>query len=130
MTGRGWRLLTLCSAVVTGAALAAAPVIATSSCTTTSSGKSSCTSGRETLLHSEGAGVLVALAVPALVAVVPVVIQSYRATLLAACALSLAALLAGASIGIFFFPTVGLAWASVRASRPSNGKGKDWSRVV
>ena len=122
MPGHRWRLLTLGGAVATGAVLAVVPVVATSSCTATSSGPTSCTSGQQSLLRSEGIGVLVALAIPALLALVPVVLQSFRATLLSAGALTLAALLAAASIGIFFIPTVGLAWAAVGASRPSGGR--------
>ena len=125
MTAQTWRVLTFGCAVATGALLAGAPLVATSSCTTTAGGQSSCASGRESLLSGEGAGVLLVLAVPALLALAPVLVRSHRATLGSAVALTLAALLGVASVGIFLIPTLALAWvAAARTPRPALGTGR------
>ncbi len=112
MTQQAWRLLTFASAAVTGALLATATVVVRSSCTVTSAGQSACTASRESLLSSEGSSVVLVLAVPAVVALLPVVLRSDRATLFAAGALTLAAVLAMASVGAFLVPTVVLAWVA------------------
>lgn len=59
---------------------------------------------------------LLVLAVPALLALVSVVARTQRSTLVAAAALTFATLLGAASIGMFFLPTVVLAWVAVCAS--------------
>lgn len=68
------------------------------------------------MLDGEGAGVLAALAVPAIVAVVAVVVPSRRSARWTAIALTTAAFLAIASVGIFFVPTVVLAWVAAGQS--------------
>jgi len=68
----------LVAALTTGAVLAFAPVIATESCVASSLGTVNCSSGHVSLLANEGAGVLVVLALPALVAVLPVIVPSRR----------------------------------------------------
>jgi hypothetical protein len=108
--------VTLATAAATGTVLAFAPVVSTASCSSTSSGISSCKSSQESLVANEGAGVLLVLAVPALLALVPVVARTQRSTLVAAGALTLATLLGMASVGIFFIPTVVLAWVAVGTS--------------
>lgn len=82
---------------------------------------SSCTSSQESLLANEGTAVLLVLAVPALLALVPVVARTQRSTLVAAAGLTLATLFGLASIGIFFIPTVVLAWLAVGASGEADG---------
>ena len=116
VTNQGWRVAAFASAAVTGALLAGVPVLATSSCRTTAGGAPACTSSRQSLLSSEGSGVLLVLAVPAGVALVPVLLRSRRASLAAAAALTLLAFLGLASVGIFLVPTVVLAWVAARTT--------------
>lgn len=98
------------AALATGAMLALAPVIATASCVASPLGSTGCSSTRLSLLQHEGAGVLGVLALPALVAVVPVIIPSRRSRMATAIALTAATLLGIASVGVFLLPTVLLAW--------------------
>jgi hypothetical protein len=101
--------------LATGAVLAFAPVITTRSCVESPFGESGCSSGSESLVASEGAGVLSALVIPALVAFVPVLAPGRRTAIAAASLLSAGALLGLASVGIFLLPTVALAWVAARA---------------
>jgi hypothetical protein len=75
------------------------------------------------LLSNEGASVLGVLAVPALVALVPLLVRSRWAAKMAAVALTAAALVASASVGIFLMPTVVLAWVALVATR-RNGESR------
>lgn len=113
--------MTLGTAAATGTVLAFAPVVSTASCSSTSSGISSCTSSQQSLVANQGVGVLLILAVPALLALVPVVARTQRSTLVGAGALTLAALLGMASVGMFFIPTVVLAWVAVGTSGEGDG---------
>lgn len=63
---------------------------------------------------------LVVLAVPALIALLSVVGASERSTTVAAITLTAVTVLALMSVGIFFVPTVVLAWVAVAASKRSN----------
>jgi hypothetical protein len=105
-------------ALATGVVVAFAPVVATESCVADAGG-SACTSRSTSLLDGEGAGVLPVLAVPAIVAMAAVVLPSRRSARWTAIALSVAALLGIASVGVFFVPTVALAWVAAQRSRPS-----------
>lgn len=60
---------------------------------------------------------LLVLLLPAVMALVPVVMGTRRSTVVAAALLTCSALLGLASIGFFFIPTVALAWVAVGASR-------------
>ena len=120
MTAQHWRLATLGMAAVTGAAVAFAPLMSTSSCFTTSVGDSVCTSSQASLVSSEGWAVLFILAVPALIAVLPVAVSSDRSTFVAAATLTAVTVLALMSVGVFFVPTVVLAWVAVSVSRRSH----------
>jgi hypothetical protein len=115
VSARKWAALVFVAALATGALVAFAPVVSTESCVA-GPGGSACTSGSTSLLDSEGAGVLAALAVPATVAIVAVVVPSRRSARWTAIALTVAAVLAIASVGIFFVPTVVLAWVAARQS--------------
>lgn len=117
VTTRRWRLLTLISSAATGAVLALAPVVRTSSCFASSSGSGSCSSSSQSLVASEGGGVLAVLAVPALLAVVPLLLPWRQATFAVAVAMTAIALLALASVGLFLVPTVAVAWIAAAASR-------------
>jgi hypothetical protein len=103
-------------ASATGAVLAFAPGVSTESCVA-GPGGSACTSGSRSLVDSEGAGVLAVLAVPAIVALVAVVVPSRRTARWTAIALTAAAVVGIASVGMFFVPTVVLAWVAARQSR-------------
>lgn len=117
MDAQRWRWLTLGAAVATGAALAFAPIVSTSSCSATSTGVSSCTSSHESIVANEGSTVLLVLLLPAMMALVPVVVRTRRSTIMGAALLTVSALLALASIGMLYIPTVALAWVAVGASR-------------
>ena len=67
-------------------------------------------------LENKGAGVLLVF-LPALVAAVPVVLGGRRSTIAAAVALTAWALLWTPSIGLFYLPTVVLAWLAATAER-------------
>jgi hypothetical protein len=108
--------VTLGAAAATGTVLAFAPVVSTTSCSSAPTGISSCTSSQESLVANEGVGALLVLAVPALLALVPMVARTQRSTLVAAGALTFATLLGMASVGMFFIPTVVLAWVAVGTS--------------
>lgn len=60
---------------------------------------------------------LLVLLLPAVMALVPVVMRPRRSTKVVAALLTVCALLGLASIGIFFIPTVALAWVALGASR-------------
>ena len=117
VTAHRWRLLTFAVAAATGALLAGLPLTVTSTCTTTELGPLSCSSRHESLVTTEGSSVLVVLALPALLALVPVVLASRRATAVTAGALTVLAVLGAASIGVFLVPTVVAAWLAVGAAR-------------
>ncbi len=119
MAVRGWRLATLGTAAVTAAAVAFAPLVSTSSCSTTSAGGGSCTSSQASLVSTEGRAVLLILAVPALIALLSVVGASGRSTTVAAATLTAITVLALMSVGIFFVPSVVVAWVAVAASKRS-----------
>jgi hypothetical protein len=121
MSGRKWPGLVVVVALATGAVLAFAPVVSTESCVADSGG-SVCSSGSTSLLDGEGAGVLAALGVPAIVAAVGVIVPSRRVARWTAIALTVAACLAIASVGIFFVPTVALAWVTAWQSRSGEVK--------
>jgi hypothetical protein len=120
MSGRTWPGLVFVVALLTGALVAFAPVVSTESCVADSGG-SVCTSGSTSLLDGEGAGVLAALGVPAIVAAVVLIAPSRRSARWTAIALTGAAILCIASVGVFFVPTVVLAWiAAWRSTPPSD----------
>lgn len=116
---RRWSMLAFVCAAATGLALAFAPLVATSSCVASSNGPAVCSSAHHSLVTNEGVSVVLVLAIPALLMLVPVVFGSRRSVTTAAVLLTMTALLAIASIGLFFIPTVALAWvAATRWSRP------------
>ena len=117
VASRRWNLVVFVAAVLTGVVVAVAPIVATSTCATSSVGTTRCWSSNVSLVSNEGAGVLGVLAVPALVALVPLLFRSKQSTRMTAVALTAAALVASASVGIFLIPTVILAWVAVVATR-------------
>jgi hypothetical protein len=117
VASRRWNLVVFVAAVLTGVVVAVAPIVATSTCATSSVGTTRCWSSNVSLVSNEGAGVLGVLAVPALVALVPLLVPSRRSVTMTAVALTGAALVASASVGIFLIPTAALAWIAVVATR-------------
>ncbi len=99
-------------AAVTSVALAFAPLITTTSCEASSVGRPACSSSRSSLVASEGAGVLAVLAVPVLVAALPVVSTSRRIAVASAIALTALMLVGAASFGVFLVPPVICAWVA------------------
>lgn len=61
------------------------------------------------------------LLLPALIALVPVVRRTRRSTFVAAALLTVATVLGLASIGIYFIPSVALAWVAAGTSRHFDG---------
>jgi hypothetical protein len=91
-------------AVLAGLAFAVLPSGTSSSTTTTSSGTVIETTTDESLLEREGAGILIVLAIPALLALTAVVVKR-RSVRLGVGFVFLAACLLGAmSVGLFFLP--------------------------
>ena len=122
--------MTLAAALVSSVVVALAPITSTGSCEASSQGTSVCTSSHDSLLASEGAGVLAVLAVPAIIAAVPVIIQGRRIRITAATALTAAAVVGIMSVGIFLLPTVLLAWRAATVdqdgARPSAASAARW----
>ena len=122
---RQWSRLTLLVAVVTSTALLFAPTYSTASCEAVVNGPEICTTGRESTLVHEGIGaVAILLAIPVLVATVPVIFGKRGVAITAAVVLSALALLGAASFGLFFLPTAALSWFAV-ASRPQRADTRD-----
>lgn len=118
MTGsRAWSVAVLGTAAATSAIVALAPLTRSSSCEASSGAPSVCTSTTSSLLDSEGAGVLFVLAVPVIVAALPVAFGPRRLALPAAVLLSAAMVLGLASVGLFLIPTVVLAWIAATRAR-------------
>jgi hypothetical protein len=117
VSSRRWSFVVFAAAVLTAAVVAVAPVVATSTCATSSAGTTRCSSSNVSLLANEGARLLGVLAVPALVALVSLLVPSRRSATLTAVALTTAALVASASVGIYLIPTAVLAWVAVVATR-------------
>ena len=117
MSIRRWSRLTLLVAVVTSTALLFAPTYSTASCGAVANGPEICTTGRESTLEHEGIGSVAILAIPVLVATVPVIVSKRGVAITAAIVLSVLTLLGAASFGLFFLPTAALSWFAV-ASGP------------
>lgn len=130
LSARRWSRLTLAAALATGAMLALAPITSTESCETSSDGPSLCTSRQESLLAHEGAGILLVLAVPAIIAAVAVVAPRRRGRMAAAIVLTAAMVVGLMSVGIFLIPTVLLAWRAATAGQdeapPSAASAASW----
>ena len=102
MSIRAWSRLTLLVAVVTSTALLFAPTYSTASC-------------------GAVVGAVAILAIPVLVATVPVIFGKRGVAIAAAVVLSVLTLLGAASFGLFFLPTAALSWFAV-ASRPQRAR--------
>ena len=110
---RRWSRFTLLSVFATSAVLTLAPIYATASCESVDNGPEVCTTGRESLIEHEGSGAVAILAIPVLLAAVPVVFPKRAAAIAVAVVLSTVTLLGAASIGLFFLPAAALSWIAV-----------------
>jgi len=97
----------------TSAVLMLAPIYSTASCESVDGGAEVCTTGRESLIENEGLGAVAILAIPVLLAAVPVVYPRRAVAIAVAVVLSLLTLLGAASIGLFFLPAAALSWIAV-----------------
>ncbi|MCQ3806090.1 MAG: hypothetical protein OXB92_02560 [Acidimicrobiaceae bacterium] len=120
-----WVWLTLLAALVTGVVLSLLPISSTASCQAFAGGTETCTTGRESLLQSQGLAALAVLAVPVFVAAVGIVFPRRGAVVTSAVLLTVLTLLGAASIGVFYLPTTVVAWIAVAASasRPRASSG-------
>lgn len=107
-TGTRWAVAALVWTVVIGIAWLVVPTGSSSSTTVSSDGTEIIESSRETLLESEGKGVVVVLAVPVLLAGVAVTASRWRharpVRLVAGGMLMVGCMLGAASIGLFYVP--------------------------
>ncbi|MCP5027006.1 MAG: hypothetical protein GY929_12050 [Actinomycetia bacterium] len=117
MTAIRWSRVAFGVALLTGLLLAFAPLASTSVCEATPSGAEVCSSSRKSLAQDEGVGVAAVLFVPGLVTLVPVLRPSARSRVGAAVLLTVAAVVALASVGILLVPTLAVAWLAVAAER-------------
>ena len=115
-SARRWSRFTLLSTFATSAVLILAPIYATASCGSVDSGPEICTTGRESLIEHEGIGAVGILAVPVVLAAVPVVFPRRFVAISVAVVLSALTLLGAASIGLFFLPATALSWITVANS--------------
>lgn len=112
-SARRWSRFTLLSVFATSAVLTLAPIYATASCESVDDGPEICTTGRESLVENEGIGAVAILAIPVVLAAVPVVFPRRAAAIAVAVVLSVLTLLGAASIGLFFLPAAALSWIAV-----------------
>lgn len=103
---RRWNLAALLVAAATGLGLALLPF--GSSGTVDSNGVE--TTSSESLLSSEGSSVLIVLAIPVMLIVVPLLLRNqtlaYRSRIVIVVLLGIFVLLGALSIGLFFVPTL------------------------
>ena len=111
-----WSRVTFLSTLATSAVLILVPLYATASCESVDDGPEVCTTGRESLIEHEGFGAVGILAVPVVLAAVPVVFPRRFVAISVAVVLSALALLGAASIGLFFLPAAALSWIAVANS--------------
>ncbi len=109
-------------AILAGLAFAVLPSGTSSSTTTSSSGTVIETTSDESLLEHEGAGVLIVLAVPALLTFVAVVVKRRPLRLGVGFVLLAACMLGAMSVGLFFLPAAVLVLCAASASPRSDAR--------
>ncbi len=122
-SARRWSRFTLLSTFATSAVLVLAPIYSTASCESVDDGPAVCTTGRESLIEHEGIGAVGILAVPVVLAAVPVVFPRRFVAISVAVVLSALTLLGAASIGLFFLPAAALSWITVTNSSRGTATG-------
>ena len=100
-----------------GAVLTVLPIYSTASCGAVAGSPETCTTGSESALEHEGAGVLIVFAVPVLVSAMPLVYSRRGVAIAAAVLLAALVVLGGFSIGLFYLPAVVPACLAATASR-------------
>ena len=115
--------------LATGALLTVLPIYSTVSCGAVAGSRETCTTGSESALEHEGAGVLIVLAVPVLVSAMPLVYSRRGVGIAAAVLLTALVVLGGFSIGLYYLPAVVLAWLAVAAYGGRPGGGTDQPSV-
>ncbi len=118
-SARRWARVAFALALVIGGVLALAPTSTSESCEGLDDGAVVCSSNRESLVDSEGAGIVAALAVPALIAGVPVLFPRPRTVVVSAAVLTAATVVSLASVGMFLLPVTIVEWFAVAATRRS-----------
>ena len=122
-SARRWSRFTLLSVFATSAVLTLAPIYATESCESVDGGAEVCTTGRGSLIEHEGSGAAAVLAIPVLLAAVPVVLPRRAVAIAVAAVLSALTLLGAASIGLFFLPAAALSWIAVTSGSAKGAEG-------
>jgi hypothetical protein len=107
-------LLTLAVALLTVVVLVFVPGYHSESCVTDAAGPVVCTSENTTLIEHEGTSVLLVLLVPAAIAAIGVARPTHGVLRGVAIALTVCIVLGAMSIGIYYVPTLLVAWIVVR----------------
>ena len=110
--------------VIVGIALALMPFGESTSVTTSSSGAMVETTTRDSLLQTEGTGVLVILAVPALLALASLLVRQRPIRLALGGMLCFACVLGALSVGVFFLPAAVMLVAAAVAT-PAEPAARD-----
>lgn len=109
MPSRGWQSAAVVCAIAAAVALLVVPTGSGQSVSVDGSGSRTSDITHYTLLQSEGRSILLVLAVPIILTVIPLLIsrrQRRTATLISTSLLSVGVVLAVMSIGVFFAPAV------------------------
>src|SRR5437763_1545567 len=101
-----WAIAAFVSAIAAGALLSFAPAVTSQSCRATTTGALRCSGSHESLIRSEGAGVVLILAVPVALTASLLLLNKRRVAAVPAAVLSALTVLGAASVGIFFIPSV------------------------
>lgn len=117
--------------VLAGIALAIAagllllPTGSSQSCTASNGGPIVCSEGSTSLLSTEGLGVILVLAVPAILCLVPAIVPGRGTAGFTTAVLFLFCLVAGLSVGLFYLPVTAAALTlTIRSTRPGANLGR------
>jgi hypothetical protein len=117
-------------AVAASVALCLLPFVSasTSSSTTSADGEVRSTESTATLLEDQGAGVLLVLAVPVLLTLLPLLVRPVAVAAVCTAALGLLVVVTGFSIGLLYLPALVAAVVAVglRMDRPRRLPVMDW----
>lgn len=108
-----WSRVTFLSTLATSAVLIFVPLSSTASCESGAGGTEVCTTDRESLIESGGLGPVAVLAVPVVLAAMPIVFPRRFVAISVAVVLSALTLLGA---GLFFAPAAVLSWLTVANS--------------
>jgi hypothetical protein len=124
--GRFWVIAALLLTAGVSLSLMFLPLVSTTSSTvsTTSSTEGTEQTGRQSLIEDEGWGIAAILAVPVLISAVPLLVPARHrlwATIASAALLTAGALVAAASVGLFYLPSAGLLFVAVVVAAVRSG---------